>query len=112
MTEDQLYCKELLSDWVFGDHHLPIVHEYGSGICINYVGSISTFDCDRLTRLVLLAHSRFVRIEISPSGPNRIKIIAHRRKSREEGDRIHQYHPSIQNLIFSAEDMRERHLYK
>lgn len=105
MTEDQKYCKEMLSEWVGGDHHLPKVHEFGTGICINFYGDLSTYDWNRLTRLVLLAHRDAVRVEISWSGPRMVKIIAHRRS--RDGDRIYNRHPSLADLIKEAQAMIE-----
>jgi len=81
LTPDQEYCRETLSDFVLGAHHLPKIHKWGAGICINYSGDLATFDFDRLTRLVLLAHRDHVRIEIGQSGPCRVRIMAHRRKT-------------------------------
>ena len=79
MTEDQSYCTATLAEWALGAHHLPTVHEFGAGVCINWHGDLSTHDFDRLTRLVLLAHRDAVRIEIASSGPGMVRIIAHRR---------------------------------
>lgn len=98
MTEDQEYCTEMLADWVLGSHHLPKVHEFGTGVCINYAGDLSTYDHDRLTRLVLLAHKYSVRIEIGSSGPGMVKVIAHRRIPKEEGQRFWQGHPTLEHL--------------
>lgn len=98
MTEDQEYCKEMLADWVLGNHHLPKVHEFGTGVCVNYRGDLSTYDWDRLTRLVLLAHSYSVRIEIAASGPGMVKVIAHRRVPKAEGQKMWQGHPTLENL--------------
>jgi len=92
--KDQIFCKNMLSEWVGGDHHLPKVTEYGTGICINFYGDLSTYDWNRLTMLVLLAHRDFVRIEIGSSGPRMVRIIAHRRKPREDSDLQWQRHPS------------------
>lgn len=102
-SEDQLFCKSMLSEWVCGDHHLPHVHHFGTGICINFYGDLSTYDGSRLTTLVLLAHRDFVRVEIASSGPRRVRVIAHRRKPQEAGDRIHQRHPSLDDLIQQIE---------
>lgn len=98
-SADQIYCKNMLSEWVGGDHHLPDVKEFGTGICINFYGDLSTYDWNRLTTLVLLAHRDFVRIEIASSSPRMVKVIAHRRKPRVEGDKQWERHPSLDDLI-------------
>lgn len=97
MTTDQTYCVQMLEEWAGGAHHLPKVHEFGTGVCINYFGDLSTFDYDRLTSLVLLAHRDAVRVEISHSGPRRVRIICHRRRHGE--GRMCERHPSLQDLV-------------
>ena len=94
-TEDQEYCRKAFSRWVGGDHHLPKVYEWGLGICISVHGDLSTFDWDRLTYLVLIAHRYHIRIEIGSSGPRAVRIIAHRRKS--EGT-LSVRHPGLSEL--------------
>lgn len=96
----------MLAEWVGGKHHLPKVHEFGTGICINHYGDLSTYDWNRLTRLVLLAHRDFVRIEIASSGPRMVKIIAHRRKPKEDKDSQWQRHPSLGDLITEIKKMQ------
>ena len=44
-------------------HRFQFVHD---GLRVYYKGTVSTFDCSRLTRLVLEAHRNAVRVEISP----------------------------------------------
>jgi len=96
-TEDQEYCRKMLSRWVGGDHHLPNVYECDGGISISVPDhGLSTFDWDMLTHLVLLAHRYCVRIEIASSGPGRIKIIAHRRDPAATS--IYKRHPSLGEL--------------
>lgn len=100
-TLAQTACIETLTRWVGGSHHLPRVREFGTGVCINYTGDLSTFDFDRLTALVLYAHRDAVRIEIASSGPRRVKIIAHKRihkGSPDEQRRIWEYHPTLADL--------------
>lgn len=98
-TEDQEYCRKALSRWVGGDHHLPNVYEWGMGICISVHGDISTFDWDRLTYLLLIAHRYRIRIEISSSGPRAVRVIAHRRKA--EGTQSVR-HPELTDLVESC----------
>ena len=35
-SANQKACYEMLSEWAGGDHHLPTVHQFGDGVCINY----------------------------------------------------------------------------
>lgn len=99
LSEDQIYCKRSLAEWAGGEHHLPDVKQFGTGICINFYGDLSTYDWNRLTMLVLIAHRDFIRIEIASSGPRMVRIIAHKRAPKADGDRQHQRHPSLNDLI-------------
>jgi len=107
VSEDQEYCICMLSEWAGGRHHLPKVYAWGVGVCINHHGDLSTFDYNRLTRLVLLAHRDAVRIEIASSGPRRVKIIAHRRK-HGEGLSMFERHPCLADLAAIIDEMREK----
>ena len=102
LTEDQEYCRKALSFWVCGDHHLPTVSEWGAGIAINFSGDLSTFDFNKLTTLVLVAHRYCVRLEVAASGPGRVKIIAHRRKP--DACNTIQRHPDLNELIRTCEN--------
>lgn len=44
--------------------------------------SLSTFDNDRLTRLVVLAHDRMLRVDISGAGRNKLELMFHLRATR------------------------------
>ncbi len=60
--------------------------------------SLSTYDFDMLTRLVLGAHEYCLRIEISQGGPGCIKVWVHPREGRE-GCSMSKRHPTIQQAI-------------
>jgi hypothetical protein len=96
-TEDQQHCIRMLGDWAHGFHHLPMPKECGRGVSIHWSQDLSTWDFNRLTLLVLLAHERCVRIEISRGGPLGITIMAHRRKL--EAKSICEGHPGLSHLV-------------
>lgn len=99
-TESQEACIALLEDFAGGRHHLPKIKEFGRGVCVNYRGDLSTFDSDKLTRLVILAHKRAIRIEIGSSGPGMVKIIAHKRQHGDRATlRFHERHPTLMEAI-------------
>jgi hypothetical protein len=99
MSEDQKYCIQFLATFAGGYHHLPTVHQFGTGVCVNFTGDLSTHDFNRLTMLVLLAHRYAVRVEIASSGPGMVKIIAHRRKHGVRKNlRSFEYHPNLEEL--------------
>jgi hypothetical protein len=65
---------EFFSDLYRGSHHIPgskykgeNVKPYGHGWTITTHEDLSSFDWDILTRLVLMAHDRAVRVEVSPA---------------------------------------------
>lgn len=80
LSEDQLFCRSILSRWVGGDHHLEPIKPHGDGILMPWSQDLSTWDFDGLTRLVLLAHQNHVRISIRAHQPRCVAITAHRRK--------------------------------
>ena len=110
MTPEQIACKEMLAEWAGGYHHLPTVHEFGTGIAINWCQDLSTYDFDRLTYLVILAHRDAIRIDIASSGPRMVKIIAHKRRHKEDASerpRIWEWHPSLNDLADRIQIMQK-----
>jgi len=104
-TENQKYCIEALARWALGRHHLPKVYDFGTGVCVNWYGDLSTFDMDRLTRLVIIAHAYAIRIEIGSSGPRMVRIIAHRRIHDPSAD-IYNRHPDLNDLQLKIEEAK------
>lgn len=96
-TKEQ--AEEFFSEVFCGKHHIPgDLREFGNGWKINaYGGWLSTFDFDTLTRLVLLAHDRCVRVEMVQGGPGRVGIAIWQRRTRE-GD-IATRHPTMEQAL-------------
>ena len=106
MTTDQKFCKRMLAEWAGGEHHLPKCFPFGEGVCINWYGDLSTYDFDRLTSLVLLAHRDGIRIGILNSGPRMVRICAHRRETGPRNGRGScQWHPSLEDLAKRVAEM-------
>lgn len=98
MTAEQEVCFDLLCDVFYGEHHCPDVSGFGRGIKANvYSGQMATFDFDYLTRLVVLAHDRCVRVEICQGGPGRVGVVLHKRFTRE-GD-MYKRHPTMEAAV-------------
>ena len=100
MSDDQWECYEMLGDLFLGFHHVTgRLHEWGTGIKLNTtsVGSFATFDFDSLTRTVVMAHDRMIRVEICPSGPGMLSLVLFKRHTREGP--MHQRHPTIEEAI-------------
>ena len=99
MSEDQWMCSLFLSQLFHGFHHISgTPKEHGSGIELNTREyRLATFDYSYLTRLVLMSHEWGVRVCINGSGPGMIKIILHKRHSRD--GRLYERHPTIEQAI-------------
>ena len=116
MSDDQWECYQMLADIFYGFHHVHGgLHPWGDGIALNAsYGSnkFATFDFNALTRTVLMAHDRMIRFAIEPSGPGMLKLVLHKRHSRE--GHMYERHPTIQEAIatyrkeFEAEQTSDR----
>lgn len=96
MSENQLECWMFIC-WCFrGAHHIPSdPKEFGRGISVTvYLNTLATFDFDQLTRIVVAAHDAMVRVELGNGGPNRIKLIMHKRWRRDGA--MHKRYPTIE----------------
>lgn len=108
-SEEQLWLVGILSEWTCGTHHFQgNVSECGRGISlVTSKYGLSTFDFDRLTWLVLVAHKYFVRAEVTGKAPGYVEIMLHKRKPKEEDDRFWEHHPSLDDLCTRAQKMKE-----
>lgn len=99
MTDDQRECFDLFCELVGGEHHITCnVKTWGRGIRASmYSGTLSTFDFNGLTRLVVLCHDRCIRAEIVQSGPGRIGVVLHKRHKREGS--VCERHPTMEEAI-------------
>lgn len=99
MTEDQAECADFFAGVVGGYHHLSgEFKEFGSGLKISsYSDRWGTFDADLLTRLVIRAHDKMIRVQLMPSGPGRVSFSLFKRKVREGA--MHHRHPTIEEAI-------------
>ena len=98
MSDDQFECYKMLCDIFGGAHHvIGKVKAFGEGIMVNQRCLMSTFDPSRLTLAVVLAHDRCIRYEIAPSGPGMLRLILHKRKSRE--GRMYDRHPTLEDTV-------------
>lgn len=99
MSADQWACAKLVADASGGFHNVDgDFKPCGYGIEVNvFAGGLSTFDTDRLTRLVLLAHDRCIRIELGASSPRRVKLRLHQRHVRTGSSM--KRHPTIEEAL-------------
>jgi hypothetical protein len=77
-------ARKFFAELFHGDHHIPSkLHRFGYGWKISVPGGMfATFDNYLLTKLVLLAHDRMMRIELIASGPRMIGMAIHKRGGR------------------------------
>lgn len=98
-TPAQVECINLLADVFGGQHnmHGKIDHA-GDGIVYTFAGDggLSTFDSNRLTTAVFLAHDRCIRLDISPASSRHLRIYAHK---RQPAGSITQRHPTMEQAI-------------
>lgn len=88
-------AEKFFNIFYLGAHHIPRsgIKPWGSGWCVNDSGDLSTFDGDKLTRLVFLAHDMCFRASVQPGGPSRIKIAIWKRDGRI--GRMCERHPTL-----------------
>ena len=103
-TDDQAECLKLLIRLFMGEHHLAgKIEPWGFGIrhIVNNP-QLATFDFNRLTRLVLLAHEMCIRAEINPHAFKYLSIALHKRHRRNGS--IFERHPTIEEAIMLERD--------
>ena len=97
-SQDQVECILLIVDLLGGLHHLESsIKEFGYGVKTSLWGDVSTFDSDRLTSLVFLAHDRCIRVSIVQSSPRKIGIVLFKRHSRDGS--MSKRHPTIEQAL-------------
>lgn len=102
MTAGQWECVKFLRDFFRGWHHMDphrIKNAGPHGIEYNASAAamkLATFDFNGLTRLVILAHDRCIRVDVEPSGPQMLKMFLHHRT--REG-LVHERHPTLEEAI-------------
>lgn len=61
--------------------------------------SMSTFDFDRLTWLVLLSHDRCIRVSVDPGTFRQLKLLFHPRERHEQGMSFSKAMPTMEDHI-------------
>ncbi len=87
------------AEFFCGAHHIPRggLKPFGFGWAVNCDKSLSTFDFDELTRLVLLAHDRAIRVQVSPVNFRYLQIAIHYRGKRDGS--VYERHPTIETAL-------------
>ena len=89
---------EFFEEIYYGSHHFPgKIKEHGNGWSICHSPDLSIYDYNTLTRLIFLAHDKCYRLSICQGAPGTIKIVIHKRSTRE--GRIDQIIPTIETAL-------------
>jgi len=99
VTDEQLRCLRLVSQWLRGLHHAPDTVRPctvdGIELVFHRGQSFASFDFDELTRLVFLAHDLCVRASIGSRGMHPL-VMLHARDTRV-GDSMTR-HPTLEQV--------------
>lgn len=92
-------ATNFFSELFYGEHHIPSeIKQYGQGFSVvTNRGDFATTDFNNLTRLVLMAHEKCIRTEISGSNKFGSITIAIQKRQRHGG--LSQSHPTIEQAI-------------
>ena len=97
MTDDQWKAADTIAAAVGGHHHMKQPKPWGKGVRVVMFSNIAaTYDSDLLTRLVVYAHDRAVRIEVTPGG--RVLAVNAWYRGRREGN-IYERHPTLADAV-------------
>ncbi len=92
-------CAVVIEAWCGGLHHLESPHKidwsHPNFTAIPCSEPLDTYDFDRMTRLVFLAHDHCIRVQIS-AGRGGLKLMFHPRQ-REGG--MSQRHPGLEQAV-------------
>lgn len=89
--------NNFVSDVFGGSHRVAKLENKGHYyLCVPH-GTLSTFDDDKLTRIVVASHAYGLRAEISNHGMRGLKILLHNRKSRT--GRMWERHPTMDEVV-------------
>jgi hypothetical protein len=106
-------CKQLsplgvaAADFL-GDVYLGIYHinaralakvDWSAKDCVDITlgDDLATYDSDMLTRMVVLAHDRMLRVEIRGIGPGYLRLRISQRATRDPKASVYERHPSLED---------------
>jgi len=97
-------CENVLSYTFNGLHNVPgnVKYKNADGewpsveVCVS--GGLSSYDFDRLTRLVMAAHRYLVRVDVSAASSRYIRITLTPRLASRPGLSMFDKHPSLADL--------------
>ena len=101
MTMAKEQATAFFAEFYGGEHHIPKggVRVWGVGWYVNHRAGneLATFDSDRLTRLVFLAHDRAVRVAINDCGLGMVRVCIWQRA--REANQFWARHPTLEQAV-------------
>ena len=100
MTDDHWKCACLLADVFSGFHNMREFKQNGPGVHVNlaHQGDLSSWDFNNLTRLVILAHDRCIRVSVLAHGPY-LAVRAYPRQGASVDLHMWKRHPTIEEAV-------------
>lgn len=91
-------ATDFFAEFFGGEHRImePIKPYGHAGWSVKTNQDLATYDFNRMTRLVVMAHDKCYRVEAMPANTGRIKIAIWKRQ--REGD-ITECHPTMEKAI-------------
>ncbi len=93
-------ATDFFSELYGGEHHIPgyKVKPYGQGFTIIHDrGDLATYDFNQLTKLVLMAHDKCIRVSVEGYASRKMRISIWKRQGREGSMSLR--HPTIEKAI-------------
>jgi hypothetical protein len=106
MTKEEKF--NVIVNHAFGGwHHVQKRTDIQGGVRFWKNGSVSTFDFDELTRLVVAAHAVRCRVEIESHGPRMLRFwLSEREDSADK--HFYRHHPGVEDLEQMGRELADR----
>lgn len=103
-------ARQFFADFYLGEHHLPSkIEPWGEGWCVKHYGEVATTDFNNMTRLVLMAHAKGIRVSVMPHHFKMMRIAIHKRD--QESERQALGHPTLERALEIHNKWNESHRY-
>lgn len=106
--EAERRCERVMAIAYRGIHHVPYWRKRRwcgeIGILVSVPASLSTFDFDNLTRLVVAAHDECVRVEVVGGAPHLLKLLLNVREGRSGA--VWARHDTIEEAVVKVRGYR------
>lgn len=110
MQMDILEARQFFADFFYGEHHVPgLIKPVNEGFYILMMGELATTDYNDMTRLVLMAHARCIRVCVRPCNFRYLRVSIFKRDPTK--DNLIQGHPSLIQAIERHAIWMDTHKY-